>query len=129
VKEKYTSGLAMEEQFGYSRAVSAGNTLYVSATAPVTPEIELIGSDSYEQSLAVYDRLVPVFEKAGYEFGDIVQVRVLLADLDGMLDVARALKERLGDARPALSIVHVVPYSLEGMLLEIEVTAVREEAR
>jgi enamine deaminase RidA (YjgF/YER057c/UK114 family) len=129
VKEKYTSGLAMEEQFGYSRAVSAGNTLYVSATAPVTPEIELIGSGSYEQSLAVYDRLVPVFQKAGYEFSDIVQVRVLLADLDGMLDVARALKERLGDARPALSIVHVVPYSLEGMLLEIEVTAVREEAR
>jgi enamine deaminase RidA (YjgF/YER057c/UK114 family) len=129
VKEKYTSGLAMEEQFGYSRAVSAGNTLYVSATAPVTPEIELIGSDSYEQSLAVYDRLVPVFEEAGYEFSDIVQVRVLLADLDGMLDVARALKERLGEARPALSIVHVVPYSLEGMLLEIEVTAVREEAR
>jgi 2-iminobutanoate/2-iminopropanoate deaminase len=115
----------MEKEFGYSRAVSVGDTLYTSATASVDEQLNVVGADAYQQALAIFEKLRPIFSNAGYSFADVVHVRMYVADIGDMNDVARAFKQTFGSARPAMSILHVGPYSLPELRLEAELIAVR----
>jgi enamine deaminase RidA (YjgF/YER057c/UK114 family) len=125
LRTEHTSGLAIEEQFGYSRAVSAGDVLYTSATAPVDANLTVVGDDAYQQATYVFGKLRPVFNEAGYQLADVVRACVYLVDTDDLADVGRAFHDAFAPARPALTVVHVQPYSLPGLRLEIELTAHR----
>lgn len=48
--KRYSSGSSWEAAIGYSRAIQAGNTLYVSATASSGPDGTIIGNDLYTQT-------------------------------------------------------------------------------
>jgi enamine deaminase RidA (YjgF/YER057c/UK114 family) len=125
LKTVYSTGLEIEEEFQYSRAVSVNDTLYTSGTAPVDKNFVVQGDDAYGQTKFVLDKLGPVFDEAGYEFADVVQARIYLETLDDLGGAAKALRDTLNGARPTLSIVHVQPFPLPGMRLELELTAVR----
>lgn len=125
MRTEHSSGLAIEEQFGYSRAVSTGDVLYTSATAPVDASLTVVGDDAYYQATYVFSKLRPVINEAGYQLADVVHARVYLVDTDDLADVGRAFHDTFTPRRPALTVVHVQPYSLPGLRLEIELTAHR----
>jgi enamine deaminase RidA (YjgF/YER057c/UK114 family) len=125
LRTEHSSGLAIEEQYGYSRAVSAGDVLYTSATAPVDENLSVVGDDAYQQATYVFGKLRPVLDAAGYQLADVAQARVYLVDTGDLADVGRAFHDTFAPPRSALTVVHVQPYSLPGLRLEIELTAHR----
>lgn len=50
MRHNISSGLPMEEQIGYCRAVRVNDTLDVSGTAPVDDDGKVVGGTTYEQA-------------------------------------------------------------------------------
>ncbi|MEV5492907.1 Rid family hydrolase [Streptomyces bobili] len=126
MRHNISSGLPMEEQIGYSRAVRVDGTLYVSATAPVDDDGQVVGGTTYEQARYVFRKIDAVLSRAGYTRADAVMVRVYLVDGADFGQAMRAYSEAFGVAKAAITVLNVLPFSLSGMLLEAELTAVRE---
>lgn len=117
----------MEERIGYSRAVRVDSTLYVSGTAPVDTDGKVVGQDTYEQAQYAFEKVDAVLGQAGYTRADAVMVRIYLADGADFEQAMRAYSEAYGAAKPAISVLNVLPFGLPGMLLEVELTAVRDD--
>jgi 2-iminobutanoate/2-iminopropanoate deaminase len=128
MRTEYSSGLGLEQRFGYSRAVAVGDTLYTSATAPVDANLTVIGATAYDQALHVFAKLKPILDEAGFAFTDVVIARIYTVDTADLEDIGRAFAETFAPAHPALTVVHVEPYGLPELRLEVELVAVRTPA-
>ena len=124
-RTEYSSGLSLEDRFGYSRAVAVGDTLYTSATAAVDASLSVVGDSAYDQATYALGKLQPILTDAGFEYGDVVHVRVYTVDSADLEDIGRAIHDAFTPARPALTVVHVEPYGLPGLRLEVELIAHR----
>ena len=109
---------------GYSRAVQVGDTLYISATSAAAPDGTTTG-DLYEQTLYTLQKLGGVLAEAGFHFEDVVQSKVYVTDISAWELAAQAHGEIFADIRPALSLVHVLPFLDPAMLVEVELVAQR----
>jgi enamine deaminase RidA (YjgF/YER057c/UK114 family) len=100
MRKLHSSGSSYEQTLGHSRAVQVDDMLFVSATAAVGPDSKIVGDDLYTQT------------------------RYILQKLEGVLqEASRAHGEVFGDIRPALTLLHVLPFVDPAMLVEVEITA------
>ena len=109
---------------GYSRAVQVGDSLYISATSAAAPDGSVSG-DLYEQTRFALEKLGPVLAEAGFHYEDVVQSKLYVTDIAKWEDAGRAHGEVFGEIRPALSLLHVLPFLDPAMLVEVELVAVR----
>lgn len=112
---------------GYSRAVQVGDSLYISATSAAAPDGTVTG-DLYEQTRFALEKLGPVLAEAGFHYEDVVQSKLYITDISKWEAAGRAHGEIFGDIRPALSLLHVLPFLDPAMLVEVELVAVRPAA-
>jgi enamine deaminase RidA (YjgF/YER057c/UK114 family) len=100
--QKVSSGGKYEEMIGYSRAVRAGNLIFVSGTGSVSPKRPPAGEDeAYVQAKEAIATISEALQKLGATLSDVVRTRVFVrADADWK-KVSRAHKESFGDAKPA----------------------------
>ena len=124
MRELFSSGSAWEHKMGYSRAVKVGETLYISATSAAASDGTVTG-DLYEQTRFALEKLGPVLEEAGFSYADVVQSKVYVTDIAQWELAGRAHGEVFGDIRPALSLLHVLPFLDEAMLVEVELVATK----
>ena len=120
----FSSGSDWEHKLGYSRAVQVGETLYISATSAAASDGSVTG-DLYEQTRFALEKLGGVLAEAGFGFEHVVQSKLSVTDISRWEDAGRAHGEVFGDIRPALSLLHVLPFLDPAMLVEIELVAVR----
>jgi enamine deaminase RidA (YjgF/YER057c/UK114 family) len=120
----FSSGSDWEHKLGYSRAVQVGETLYISATSAAASDGSVTG-DLYEQTRFALEKLGGVLAEAGFGFEHVVQSKLFVTDISHWEDAGRAHGEVFGDIRPALSLLHVLPFLDPAMLVEIELVAVR----
>jgi len=120
----YSSGSAWENKMGYSRAVQVGETLYISATSAAAADGSVTG-DLYEQTLFALEKLGPVLAEAGFHYEDVVQSKLYVTNIADWEQAGKAHGEIFGDIRPALSLLHVLPFLDPAMLVEVELVAVR----
>ena len=120
----YSSGSAWENKMGYSRAVQVGDSLYISATSAAGPDGSVSG-DLYEQTRFALEKLGPVLAEAGFHYEDVVQSKVYVTDITQWELAAKAHGEVFGDIRPALSLLHVLPFLDPAMRVEVELVAHR----
>lgn len=128
MRQLYSSGSSYEQTLGYSRAVRVDDTLYVSATAAGGPDGRIVGSDLYAQTRYILQKLEAVLTEAGFALADVVQSRLYVTDIAQWREAGRAHGEVFGDIRPALTLLHVLPFVDPEMLIEIEITARRSAA-
>jgi enamine deaminase RidA (YjgF/YER057c/UK114 family) len=126
--KRYSSGSSWEKAIGYSRAVQAGNTLYVSATAATDQDGAIVGDDLYTQTRAILQKLGGVLEDAGFSYHDVVHSRLYVTDVKEWKQAGQAHGEVFGDIRPALTLLHVASFVDPKILIEIEITAVKSGA-
>ena len=105
---------------GYSRAVRAGDSVYVAGTAPVGCE----SSDPYEQAKRCLEIVVAALEELGARPKHVVRTRVYLVDAADWEAVGRAHGEVFGDIRPASAMVVVAALLDPAWRVEIEADAV-----
>ena len=120
----YSSGSAWENKMGYSRAVQVGETLYISATSAAAADGSVTG-DLYEQTRFALEKLGPVLAEAGFHYEDVVQSKLYVTNIADWEQAGKAHGEIFGDIRPALSLLHVLPFLDPAMLVEVELVAVR----
>lgn len=113
------------ETAGYSRAVRAGDHVYVSGTAPVDDDGKIAApGDPYRQALRCFEIIEAALKEAGATLHDVVRTRMFVATTVPWEEVARAHGEVFGDIRPATTLVHVSGFVDEEILVEIEADAV-----
>jgi enamine deaminase RidA (YjgF/YER057c/UK114 family) len=122
-----SSGSVWEEQYGYSRAVVAGNLVLVAGTAPQMPDGADPPTGAYEQALRCLEIIRGALEEAGASPADVVRTHVYVSGREHIADVMRAHGELFGDARPACTGL-VVQLLDPRWLVEIEVDAVLPDA-
>ncbi len=110
---------------GYSRAVRAGDTIYVSGTVAVGPDGR-VGppDDAYAQARRCLAIIVDAIERAGGTAADVVRTRMYVTRIEDWEAVGRAHGEVLGVARPATSLVRVAGLIDPDARVEIEAVAV-----
>jgi len=121
--DRVSSGAPWEPVIGYSRAVRAGETIYVSGcTATVEGEVVAVG-DAYEQTRLALQAVVDALARLGAEPRHVVRTRMYVTDITKWPDVGRAHGEVFGEHRPATSMVEVAALIDPKMLVEVEAIA------
>ena len=121
--DRVSSGTPWEPIVGYSRAVRAGDTVYVSGcTATVEGEVVAVG-DMYEQTRLALQSVIEALSRLGAEPRHVVRTRMYVLDISRWHEVGRAHGEVFGEIRPATSMVEVSGLIDPRMLVEVEAVA------
>jgi len=122
-RRNISSGSKWEPLLGYSRAVIAGNTVYVSGTVGVAAD-GTIPEGPYAQTKRALEIIRDALGQAGTDLTHVVRTRLFLVDMDHFDAVAKAHGEVFGDIRPATTLVAVSRLVDAAFLVEIEAVAV-----
>jgi enamine deaminase RidA (YjgF/YER057c/UK114 family) len=122
-KRRITSGSKWEPLLGYSRAVVAGNTVYVSGTCGVEADGS-VAPDMYGQARRALQIIADALAQAGAGMQDVVRTRIFVTDASRFDDIAKAHGEIFGEIRPATTIVEVAKLVDAAFMVEIEAVAV-----
>lgn len=126
-RERVSSGGPWEERVGYSRAIRAGDRIWVSGTTGTRPDGS-VPSGAGAQAVLALDTIVAALEELGAGAEDVVVVRSYVIDIErDWEEVAAALGARFASVRPAMAMVEVRRLMLAEHLVEIEVEAVVED--
>jgi enamine deaminase RidA (YjgF/YER057c/UK114 family) len=126
-RQRVSSGGPWEARFGYSRAIVAGDSCFVSGTTDAGPEGRSThAGNPAAQARAVFGIIERALDEAGFSLGDIVRTRIFVTDPNDIAPVAEVQGELLGDVRPASTAVVVKALIEPSLLVEIEVDAKRD---
>jgi len=120
-----SSGSPFESEIGFSRAVRVGDHIAVAGTAPIAPQGGTAGaSDVYAQTLRCLQIIEQAVNDAGGKREHIIRTRIMLTDIAGWKDAARAHGEYFGAIHPACTFVQVVRFIDPNWLVEVEADAI-----
>lgn len=122
-KKLITSGSKWEPLVGYSRAVVAGNTIYVSGTCGVEADGS-VSPDMYGQAKRALQIIEDALAQAGATMRNVVRTRIFVTDATQFDAIAKAHGEIFSEIRPATTVVEVVRLVDTAFLVEIEAVAV-----
>jgi enamine deaminase RidA (YjgF/YER057c/UK114 family) len=127
--QRIASGGPLENVYAYSRAVRAGERVFISgSTALKAGGVEGPG-DMYRQTRATMDTIFRALAEAGGTPGDLVYTKTFLTDLGKAADYTRAFVDALGDVRPVSTLLGVPALVRPELLVEIEAEAVLGAAK
>ena len=123
-RQLISSGSPWEPKVGYSRAVRAGNRIYVAGTTSSDAEGNVVApDDAYGQAKFALERIAGALAEAGASMAHVVRTRMFVTDISRWQDYGRAHGEVFHDIRPAASMIEVKALIAPGLLIEIEVEA------
>ena len=123
-RQLISSGSTFEQQIGYSRAVVAGDWVFVSGTTGFDYATMTIDDDIAAQTEQCLRNIGAALTEAGATFADVVRVTYVLPDGDEFEKCWPAMREVFGEVRPAAMMI-VAGLSDPRMKIEIEVTALK----
>ena len=119
-----SSGSAFEAQIGYSRAVVAGDWVFVSGTTGFDYATMAIADDVLAQTEQCLKNIEAALHEAGSGFADVVRVTYVLPNAAEFEACWPALRQAFGTVRPAAMMISAGLVDPR-MKIEIEVTALR----
>jgi len=128
VTRRVSSGTPWEPVVGYSRAVAAGDHVWVSGCTSVVDGQVTHVDDMEAQARQAIRNVATALAEIGVSLHDVVRTRMFVTDISRWEEVARAHGEAFGDIRPATSMVEVSRLIDPSMLVEVEAVAYRPGA-
>ncbi|MGI9548047.1 MAG: RidA family protein [Flavobacteriaceae bacterium] len=117
----YSSGSPFEKEIGFSRAVRAGNQIFVSGTAPLSTDgSTAFPGDAYSQTKTCLELMKKIIEQAGGQWHSVVRTRIYLKNAADWKEVAKAHSELLSDIQPACTFIEVKGFIDPDWLVETE---------
>ena len=117
-----TSGSVYEEQIGYSRAVVAGDWVFVSGTTGFDYVTMTISEDVLVQAEQCLHNIATALAQASCTLDDVVRVNYVLPDGRDFEACWPVLRKHFGKAKPAAMVITAGLLDPR-MKIEIEVTA------
>jgi len=96
-----SSGSTFEAQIGYSRAVVAGDWIFVSGTTGFDYSTMSISDDLATQTAQCLDNIEAALQQAGASLKDVVRVTYVLPDGAAFEQCWPILRQYFGAVRPA----------------------------
>ncbi len=122
---RISSGRPLEEQYGYSRAVRMGDTVYVSGTTARDREGNVVApGDQYRQARACFEIIEAALDEAGASLADMVYSKTFVTDMAKSGEQRQAKLEMLGDIRPTGTLLGIPALIGAGTEIEIEAEAI-----
>ena len=117
-----TSGSTFEAQIGYSRAVVAGDWVFVSGTTGFDYATMTISDDVVTQAERCLQNIAKALAEAGCTLDDVVRVNYVLPNGADFEPCWPVLRQHFGKAKPAAMVITAGLLDPR-MKIEIEVTA------
>ena len=121
-----SSGSEFEQKIGYSRAVVAGQMIFVSGTTGYNYDTMTISDDVAEQAGQALANIDAALKKANSSIKDVVRVTYILPNGEDFELCWPVLRQYFGETRPAATMISAKLLNTQ-MKIEIEVTAIRSE--
>ena len=117
-----SSGSTFETQIGYSRAVVAGDWVFVSGTTGYDYTTMTISDDLAEQTAQAFANIAAALAEAGSSLDEVVRVTYVLPEGSLFEQCWPATRAAFASAKPAAMMIQA-GLSEPAMKIEIEVTA------
>ncbi len=123
VRRRVSSGTEWESLVGYSRAVAAGEHIWVSGCTSVVNGEVVHEGDPYQQTVQAINNVRAALSELGADLEDVVRTRISVTDINRWKEYGRAHREAFADVLPATSMVEVTRFIDLRMLVEVEAVA------
>ncbi len=123
-RQLISSGSSFEAEIGYSRAVVAGDWVFVSGTTGFDYANMTIADGVVEQTEQCLRNIAAALKQAGSSLADVVRVTYVLPEGDEFPQCWPVLRQHFGDVRPAAMMISA-GLADPRMRIEIEVTALK----
>ncbi len=123
-KRLISSGSDFERHIGYSRAVVAGDWVFVSGTTGFDYAAMSISDDLIEQTEQSFRNIEAALRQADASLRDVVRVTYVLPNGDEFPRCWPVMRKHLGEVRPAATMI-CAGLADPRMKIEIEVTALK----
>lgn len=119
------SGAPWEPVVGYSRAVAAGNNVWVTGCTSIADGEVVHEGDAYGQTAQAIRNVAWALEQVGTSLTDVVRTRIFVTAISRWEEYGRAHGKAFGETMPATSMVEVSELIDPRMLVEVEAVAYR----
>ena len=123
-----STGSPFEKAAGFSRAVIDGDFAFVAGTTGYDYATMTMPSDVTNQTRNCFKTIEAALKDGGFTLADIVRATYYVTDAADADAVFAVCGEKLGDIRPAATLLVVAGLLKPEMKVEIEVTAKRHTA-
>ena len=123
-RQLISSGSPFEQQIAYSRAVVAGDWVFVSGTTGFDYSTMTIADDVVAQARQCFKNIEAALQQAGSSLQDVVRVNYVLPNGAHFEPCWPVLRQYFGEVRPAAMMVCAGLLDPR-MKIEIEVTALK----
>lgn len=124
-RRRIGSGSTFEAQIGYSRALVAGDWVFVSGTTGFDYAAMSIAEGVVEQAEQCLRNIEAALREAGSSLADVVRVTYVLPDAADFEPCWPVLRRAFGEVRPAAMMISA-GLADPRMRIEIEVTALKQ---
>ena len=112
----------------YNHIAKVGQFISVGGTAGVDPATgQLAGGDVYSQTKQILESFRVMLESVESDLGHVVHINIFLKNMQDFEEMNRAYVEKMGDHRPARTVIGVNELPKPGVLLTMNLTAVTRE--
>jgi enamine deaminase RidA (YjgF/YER057c/UK114 family) len=125
---RVSSGTRWEPIVGYSRAVAAGDYIFVSGCTSVAGTEFVHPGDAYAQAVQAIANVAAALGELGAGLADVVRTRLFVTDISRWQEYGRAHGEAFADVLPATSMIQVSGLIDARMLVEVEAVAYKPDS-
>lgn len=112
----------------YSHIAMVGESITIGGTAGFDPVTgQLVAPDTYSQAKRILDSFKVMLESVGSDLRHVVHINVFLLRMSDFEEMNRAYIEKMGDHRPARTVIGVSELPKPGVMLTMNLTAVAKK--
>ena len=127
-RRRVSSGGPFEEAVGYSRAVAAGDFIFVSGCTSMTDGKVVFDGDMAKQTEQALLNASAALEQFGASLADVVQTRIYVTDISRWEEYGLAHGAAFAETMPATSMIGIAALVDPRMLIEVEAVAYKPGA-
>jgi 2-iminobutanoate/2-iminopropanoate deaminase len=125
-KETKSLGMPWEEEYGYSQAVKAGDTIYLSGQVSHDDEGNILGVGDMEvQMRQAYQNIRKVLAQYSATMENLVEEHLFVTDMEAAFAAAVKIRRDVFSGSPAIAstIVQIQRLAFPELMIEISATA------
>jgi enamine deaminase RidA (YjgF/YER057c/UK114 family) len=120
---RISTGTPWEPVVGYSRAVAAGDYVFVAGCTSVADGTFVHEGDAQAQTAQAIANVADALARLGLGLADVVRTRMFVTDISRWEEYGRAHGAAFGEVMPATSMIEVSALVDPRMLVEVEADA------